>query len=111
MNLTNSQREMVRPGIFAGMKQRDDFIRFGIDAAEVRSLVGVAAIASQAKILEIVITSVLLGNNVLDVKGKESGCFLWDQAILAPLAGTPPDSFAGAGVHVTKDVGLETYEP
>ena len=65
----------------------------------------------EREIRRVVITTVLLGHDVLDVKRKESSRFLRDQAILAPIAGAPADEVARVGVHATTDAGLETCEP
>ena len=60
---------MSGPNQAAGMKQRDDLFRGGIDSAEVWAFVAVAAVTRPGKIVKHRFAPVLPGDNVLKVKG------------------------------------------
>jgi hypothetical protein len=61
---------MSSPDQAAGMKQRDDLFRGGIDSGEIWTLVTVAAMTRPGKIVEHRLAPVLTGDNVLKVKGS-----------------------------------------
>jgi len=71
--------EMVSPPILSGIEKQHDLLRVGIDAAEIRPLVGIAAIACQSELGRIVTRlDVLPCDDVLDVECEVRGGLLRD---------------------------------
>ena len=53
------------------VKERHHLICVGIDAGEIRSFIEITMVTSQGQILELIITSMLAGNDVFDVKNMK----------------------------------------
>ena len=84
--------EMFLPMIAARMKERYGLTRKWIDAAEVRSLAEVAAVASEREVVQPIVAPMLLGNDVLNMM-SQGAMFLSKQAILATAIGLLRTSF------------------
>lgn len=82
--------EMFLPMIAARMKERYGLTRKWIDAAEVRSLAEVAAVASEREVVQPIVAPMLLGNDVLNMM-SQGAMFLSKQAILATAIGPSAD--------------------
>ena len=63
--------EVVPPPLTAWMVQRDDRMGLWIDAGKVAALVEIAVDARQSEIAQCVGTTVLFGNNVLNVEQRQ----------------------------------------
>lgn len=59
---------MSRPFLKSRIKQSDDFVADRINATEIRAFVQIASVTTPAQILHTFVTTVLLGNDVLDMK-------------------------------------------
>ena len=97
-NLRSSYREMVPPGVLARVEKSHGSLRPRVDTAEIRPFIQVTAITGEAEIGRIVVTAVLLRNDVLDVEGSVDRT-LWQSAVLATLAGPLSDQVANSGVY------------
>jgi hypothetical protein len=70
-DLDAAQRKMRRPYVSPWMKQKCDLASGGIDSGEVGSLVAIASMACPPEILEVCLTAMLSGDDVLEVEGFE----------------------------------------
>ena len=87
---------MFLPGLPSGMKQRNDFARVWIEGCQVSAFVLVADSATESKIIEVGRSTVLSGNNVVDlVRGKAQG--FRHTAIFAAAFRTSLDQTAQGG--------------
>jgi hypothetical protein len=68
-------------------------------SGEVRALGPVTVRTRQAQIILVVRPTVLLGDDVFDVKSEKVRIVLMDPAVLAPAAGAAPDEIMKGGVH------------
>lgn len=93
---------MSGPDGAAGMKQRDDLLRDGIDSGEVWAFVRVAAMTRPGKIVEHRLAPVLTGDNVLKVKGFKRWQRIREAAILTTPAGTLTDLLAQCVAHLIR---------
>src|SRR6266567_137636 len=89
---------MVPPGVLARVEKSHGSLRPRVDTAEIRPFIQVTAITGEAEIGRIVVTAVLLRNNVLDVE-RNVDRILWQSAVLATLTGSLSDQVANSGVY------------
>ena len=94
-----TDREVSAPSISTGMEQWHHSAALGIDAGEVWPFVRVAAVTSEREIAGIVGAAVLFRHDMFDMKGNERGRLLRDVAILAGVAGAPPNNLAQGSIH------------
>lgn len=59
----------------------------------------VAAVTGQGEVREIVMTTMLAGNDMLDVKGRKREVLLLEPTIFTAVSGAAPDEVADCGVH------------
>ena len=90
---------MIAPAIAARMKQGRNMTRIRINPGEVCAFVQVALKTGQRKIFKVVRSSMLAGDDVLDVKGMKTVVFLAEAAILAAMASAPADLVADDFSH------------
>ena len=92
--------EVFAPDILAWMKQLDCNIRLAIriDSGDIRPLEAVAIEATQCQILSNGLSTVLLSDNVVNLKWKPcvGG---WKQALLTPMLRTVPDQILKRLLH------------
>jgi hypothetical protein len=79
------QFEMLIPNVAARIEQPHNLTRHRINRCKVWAFVAIAAIARQRQIRRIVVSCMLLGNNMLDVERRFADA-LGQSAILAPFA-------------------------
>jgi hypothetical protein len=91
--------EVTPPPLAPQVEQGCQFARYWVDAREIRSLVAIAMMARKRKIIGMVATAMLPGNDVLDVKPEERFVFLMEAAIFAAMARTGPDELPCGGIH------------
>lgn len=91
--------EVVSPSIKSGIEQQHNRVGFRVDRGEIRSLVSVAVRTSQGQIVRVVAAAVLLGPNVLDVKGEKRRGRLGQLAVLASFARSLPHELASRSVY------------
>jgi hypothetical protein len=82
----------------ARIKKRHDLTAVWVYTGKVRSLMKVTVVAGKGKILLVIGTTMLLGNDVLDVQCRLVVC-LMNQAILAPVPRPMSDKRTSGGVH------------
>jgi len=82
--------EVLRPAMPSWVEQSSELFRPWIDSSEVRPLVEVASQAGEGEVAEGCSTSVLLCNNVLDLKRREVMGFR-EAAVFAATSGPPPN--------------------
>ena len=82
---------MLFPLVSAGMKQIGYLIGLRINTRQVRSFMQIAIDAGQGKIAGVVRTSMLFGNDVLDMQDSQRRVVLMEPAILATIRCTLPD--------------------
>lgn len=80
------------------MEERDNLIGDGIHSRKIRALTQIAAMAGQRKIVRLVATAMLLGDDVLDVMG-EGAVGLRELTMLAAVICPAPNQLAGGGIH------------
>jgi hypothetical protein len=84
----------VAPGVEEGHKLTTD----GVHAREVRALAKIAAVAGQRKVINVIASAVLLGDDMLDVV-RQLAVLLAQQAILATMIRSSSDKVPRGGVH------------
>ena len=90
--------EVLIPDIDAGMKQAHDLTGQRFDASEVRTFALVAGIAGQSKIFRDGAAPMLFRYDVIDfVAGFDR--VLWNPAVFAAEAGTPPNQVSKGLLH------------
>ena len=89
---------MLVPLLASWMKQRNDHIRDRVDARQVRPLVAVAVATRESQVFQHGGTTVLLGDDVVELKRQFSERF-WETAILAAVTGPDADGFVNRFVH------------
>jgi hypothetical protein len=82
---------MFGPYQAAMMKQRDDLFRDGIDSGDIWASVTVAAMTRPRKIVELRLTPVQTGGNVLKAQGFKRRQRIQETAILTAPTGTLTD--------------------
>lgn len=103
---------MVFPSILSKVEKEHDLSRRRIDAAEIWTLIGVAAGAGQSEPRFIIgFTSMLPRDDVLYVKSEVGRRFLWDQTILATIASSVPYEFTQLVIHLGQDGLLKSAVP
>lgn len=90
--------EMLVPLLPSWMKQRNDLIRDRVDARQVRPLVAVAVAARESQVFQHGGTTVLLGDDVVELKRQFSERFR-ETTILAAVTGPDADGFVNRFVH------------
>jgi len=90
--------EMLVPLLPSWMKQRDDLIGDRVDARQVRSLVAVAVATRESQVFQYGGTTVLLGDDVVELERQFSERF-WETTILAAVTGPDADGFVNRFVH------------
>ena len=88
-NFRTLEHEVLWPAVSAWVKQTDDLVHVGIEAAQVRSLLEVASVKGDGQVRFTIINDVLLRNDVLDVK-RALEAVLRDAAILATVVRSLP---------------------
>ena len=63
--------EVVRPSVGAWVEQFDSSARHVVSARQVRSFLQIAMLATPAEVRWVVVTAVLFGDNVIDMKRQE----------------------------------------
>ena len=79
--------KMVLPILSAGIEDRHNGVRQRIDARQVWTFVGVAVGTGKGQIAFNILTSMLFGPDMLNVKGEKSRRRLRQQAVFAALPG------------------------
>jgi hypothetical protein len=92
-------RKVFRPAVTARVKKDHDLAGQRVDPGKVWALVGIAELAGEGKVMELVPTAVLAGDDVLDVKSQPPPARFARAAILAAIAGPLPDLFARGLIH------------
>ena len=92
---------MIGPAVTTRMEQRHGRPTSGIDAAEVRSLVQIAAMTGQSEIARIIGATVLLGYDVLDVMDQLAVSLMQAAAFAAEFSAMP-DQFPCGRIHRLK---------
>lgn len=91
--------EVFGPVILPRMEQSNHLSRVWIDARDVWSLMGVASITAQTKILGVRLPAVLYSNDGVDRESEENVLLLMNAAILAAIASPLTDESPRGGVH------------
>ena len=89
-NFTCFEQEMLRPVVRPRIEQRHSQACVGVNTRQIGPLEGIASITGQGQILRVVVTGVLLGKNVFDVKRDERRRFLRNPTVFATVAGATP---------------------
>lgn len=63
--------EMLRPKIESRMKQWRDFSGIGIDTCQVWTIMQIAVDAGESEVIDVITTSMELGDNMLDVQCRQ----------------------------------------
>ena len=90
--------EVFRPCVVARVEECDESAPLGVDSAQVWTLVKVASGATEGKVLERVVPSVLPGDDVLYVM-RELGMILMKEAVFAATTGPSPYKCPSRGIH------------
>jgi hypothetical protein len=93
---------MRGPYVSSWMEQRSDLARAVIDSREVRSLISIAAVASPGEIIKFRGTTVLTGNDVLEVERFEWRQPIRKVTVLAAPAGAVADLLAESLSHLIR---------
>jgi hypothetical protein len=88
------------PTLTPGIEERNNTTRFSINSGQVRALMKIAMIAGQSEIVGIVLSTMLTGNDVLDVKGEHRESGRRQVAILTTIAGALADQRSQSTVHL-----------
>lgn len=91
---------MVFPLVGPWMKEPNDLAALRINSAQVGSLVSVAVVTSERKILFTCGASVLTCGDVLDVKAIVWIVVLMNMAVFAPIRGAGADEISQRGVQI-----------
>ena len=78
---------MTRPALTAGIKNADDLSGFGIDPGQIGAFVFVIVMVRQSKVFRIIVTTVLLRDNMFNVQAVE-----WLVVLMNPAIFTSSDS-------------------
>ncbi len=97
---------MVRPCLFPWMEKSDDLFRRGVDAGEIWPFVEVAVVASQSEILQLIIASMLAGDDMLDVKNKERIRILMNPTVFAAIPRTLSHKIPRQRVHESSSLSI-----
>jgi len=89
---------MLRPEIRPGMKQTDELPGIGIKTGYVGTFVAIAVRASECEIAGNGLSPVLLGDNVVDLKGQRQ-CRLWNAAVFTPSSGSLSNGLSEFPIH------------
>src|SRR5689334_3863828 len=81
------------------MEQPCELARQGIDAGQVRSLMEIIFVTGQGQIAGGILTPVLPGHDMFDVKREERVVVLVQTAVFAAAPRPPSYQFAGEGIH------------
>jgi hypothetical protein len=90
---------MISPDLEPRIEEPDDFARYGVHAGKIWSLVKVAVMTGKREVRELVTTSMLLCDDVLDMEAEERVGCLGEAAVLTLVVRASPNCFAGAGIH------------
>ena len=90
--------EMLVPLLPSWMKQRNDLIRDRVDARQVGPFVAVAVATGESQVFQCGGTTVLLGNDVVELERQFSERFR-ETTILAAVTGPDADGFVNRFVH------------
>jgi hypothetical protein len=102
---------MFAPDIPTWMEQRNDCACIGIDTRQVWPCVGVATITGEREVVWIITSAMLLGHNMLDVKGNRWRRFLWNATVFTGVTSTPSDELSRARIHFPFLGGLLFEKP
>jgi hypothetical protein len=81
------------------MEQRHDLSGDRIDSREIRSLVGIAEVASESQVLRQIAPTMLPGDDMFDMKPNSRPKALTGAAILTAVSGTASHQFARGRIH------------
>jgi hypothetical protein len=81
---------MLTPSIVPWVKQKDNDppVSIGVDARKVRTFAQIAAVARETKVIEVICSTMLAGNDVLHVESFTGNMLLTQSAVLASVFGT-----------------------
>ena len=91
---------MILPSIGSRIEQRDLLAGVLIHRSQICALMRIAVMARPSKVLSVVSTAMLAGDNVLDVKAIEGIILLMDQAVFTSVAGAVTNELADGRIHV-----------
>lgn len=91
-------REVVGPGMYAGIEKRGDLTSVWVNTGEIRALVEVTVVACQSEICGVIVIAMLLGDDVLDVESRLI-VGLANQTILTAVPRPLSDEGSGSGIH------------
>jgi hypothetical protein len=101
--------EMLRPNVRSRMKQADGLPRFGVESSNVGPFEPITVRACQCKIAFHGLASMLLSENVIDLKRQGQGK-LRDQAVLASTASALPDGFEAGLDSLSAEIMIRILE-
>ena len=81
------------------MEQANDCACVGIDTCQVWPFVCIATIAGEREVVWIISSTVLLGHDMLDMKGNQWCRLLRNAAVFTGVTGTPSDKLSRARIH------------
>jgi hypothetical protein len=93
LNANTAEREVLDPLVAPGMKEGHYLTTHWIDASQVRAFAEIAAMTSEGKAVNVITSTMLLRNNMLDVV-RQLAILLAKQAIFAPVVCSTPDKVA-----------------
>ena len=90
--------EMFAPDIVTWMEHGHNRACIGIDTREVRPFVCIATVTGESEVVGNIRSTMLLGYNMLDVKGNEWCRFLRNSAVFTGFTGTLSDKLSRARI-------------
>src|SRR5581483_6733438 len=93
--------KMTLPGLASRVEQSHDSAGQWIAAAEVWTLVEIAAVATPATVIRIIGSAVLPGDDVLCMELGQRRAATWQVAVLAALPGSCADQLAKRSLHLS----------
>lgn len=94
--------KVATPILLARVEQRNDIATTGVDARQVRSLVGITVETCQTEVFQRIIAGVLDRDDVINLK-VELRIHRWQMAILASPIRTIPNCLLGPPIHEVSD--------
>jgi hypothetical protein len=95
--------EVIRPTLPSWVEQRDVLLACPIEAGDVGPFVRVAPFARKRKILSRSRPAMLLGDDVVDLKGQACRC-RWELTIFTATVGSFPDQLHEGAVYASTQV-------
>ena len=99
---------MLFPSVLTWVEKFGEVAAFRIEAREIGAFVRVASVASQREVGRIVIAAVLSGNDVLNLERRKGEVLLFEQTVLAAIAGPAMDKLPDRCVDHTCGAGVRS---